>query len=433
MSSYISFIIFTLLLGLSIIVPLLLTIAFYTIGERKAMGSIQRRKGPNVVGFWGLLQPIADGLKLIIKEILIPRKANVPIYLIAPLLTFGLSLMNWAVIPFSFGVVYADINMGVLYLLALSGLGVYGVILSGWASNSKYSLLGGLRAAAQMVSYEIVISLCIFPVIMITGTLNLTEIIFFQTTTIWNLIPLFPLSLMLFIAILAETNRAPFDLPEAEAEIVAGYNLEYSGILFAMFFLGEYGNMIIMSSMLVIFFLGGWSLFIIDKFLYWGVIFAIKTVFIAYLFVLVRALLPRYRFDQLMQLSWKTMLPMALGFFIFSSSILVGFDIMPTNSSLIYMDSTNIYRLHMLPNFVELVTIDHFENTWLDYTFDFSKAKREWLLRAYIEDWYQKEEDLRWAAHLEKIKIAAQEAIEAKKKILFKDLLTHQYFQDKCI
>jgi len=348
MSNYFSLIIFTILLGLSIIVPALLTIAFYTIGERKAMGSIQRRKGPNVVGFWGLLQPIADGLKLIIKEILIPRKANIPVYLLAPILTFSLSLMNWAVIPFSFGVTYADINMGVLYLLALSGVGVYGVILSGWASNSKYSLLGGLRAAAQMISYEILISLCIFPIIMITGTLNLTEIIFFQVSTIWNIIPLFPLSLMLFISILAETNRAPFDLPEAEAEIVAGYNLEYSGILFAMFFLGEYGNMIIMSSMIVIFFLGGWSFFIIDKFLYLGVIFAIKTVLIAYLFILVRALLPRYRFDQLMQLSWKTMLPLALGFFIFVSSVLIGFDIMP-NNVLIYTDSSNIYRLHMIP------------------------------------------------------------------------------------
>ena len=313
------------------------------------MGSIQRRKGPNVVGFWGLLQPIADGLKLIIKEILIPRKANIPVYLLAPILTFGLSLMNWAVIPFNFGVVYADINMGVLYLLALSGIGVYGVILSGWASNSKYSLLGGLRAAAQMISYEIVISLGIFPVIMLTGTLNLTEIIFFQASNIWNIVPLFPLSLILFIAILAETNRAPFDLPEAEAEIVAGYNLEYSGILFAMFFLGEYGNMIIMSSMIVIFFLGGWSLFIVDQLLYSGIIFAIKTVFIAYLFVLVRALLPRYRFDQLMQLSWKTMLPISLGFFVFSSSILMGFNILPDNS-LIYSDSSNIYRLYIAPS-----------------------------------------------------------------------------------
>lgn len=363
MSNYFSCILtlFIIILGLSIIVPLLLTIAFYTIGERKAMGSIQRRKGPNVVGFWGLLQPIADGLKLIIKEILIPRKANIPIYLIAPILTLTLSIMNWAVIPFNYGVVFADINMGVLYLLALSGIGVYGVILSGWASNSKYSLLGGLRAAAQMISYEIVISLCIFPIIMITGTLNLTEIIFLQSETIWNIVPLFPLSVMLFIAILAETNRAPFDLPEAEAEIVAGYNLEYSGILFAMFFLGEYGNMIIMSSMLVIFFLGGWSLFLIDQYMYLGLILAIKSIFIAYLFILVRALLPRYRFDQLMQLSWKTMLPLALGFFLFSSSTLIGFNLVP-NNGLVYTDTSNIYRLHILPSSTPII-----QDTYLSF------------------------------------------------------------------
>lgn len=342
LNNFLFYFIQNILLSLATIVPLLLTIAFYTIGERKAMGSIQRRKGPNVVGFWGLLQPIADGLKLIIKEIVIPRKANTPIYIAAPLLTFGLSLMNWVVIPYNFGNCYADINMGVLYLLSLSGIAVYGVILSGWASNSKYSLLGGLRATAQMISYEIVISLCILPVIFITGSLNLTDIMFFQTQTIYNVVPFFPVCLMLFIAILAETNRAPFDLPEAEAEIVAGYNLEYSGILFAMFFLGEYGNMIIMSSLITLLFFGG--PFLIGS-LSGEFIFAIKTVFIAYLFVLVRALLPRYRFDQLMQLGWKTMLPLSLGFFIFSSSILIGFDILPDNNSLIFIDSTNIYRL----------------------------------------------------------------------------------------
>jgi NADH-quinone oxidoreductase subunit H len=192
--------------------------------------------------------------------------------------------------------------MGVLYLLALSGLGVYGVILSGWASNSKYSLLGGLRAAAQMVSYEIAISLCILPVILISGSLNLTDIVYFQTQTVYNVIPFFPVCIMLFISILAETNRAPFDLPEAEAEIVAGYNLEYSGILFAMFFLGEYGNMIIMSSLIVMLFFGGWSFFLISGVLIGEIVFAVKTVAVAYLFILVRAILPRYRFDQLMQL-----------------------------------------------------------------------------------------------------------------------------------
>jgi NADH-quinone oxidoreductase subunit H len=249
--------------------------------------------------------------------------------------------MNWAVVPFSFGNCYSDINMGVLYLLSLSGIGVYGVILSGWASNSKYSLLGGLRAAAQMVSYEITISLTLLPVIMVSGSLNLTDIVYTQTQTIYNIVPFLPVAVILFIAILAETNRAPFDLPEAEAEIVAGYNLEYSGILFAMFFLGEYGNMIIMSLLIVIFFLGGWSFFNFSS----GLILAIKTVFVAYLFVLVRALLPRYRFDQLMQLGWKTILPLALGFFIFSSSILIGFNILPDQSSSFFIDTTNVYRI----------------------------------------------------------------------------------------
>lgn len=335
----------SILLSLAIIVPLLLTIAFYTIGERKAMGSIQRRKGPNVVGFWGLLQPIADGLKLIIKEIVIPRKANLPVYIMAPLLTFGLSLMNWVVIPFNFGNCYADINMGVLYLLSLSGVSVYGVILSGWASNSRYSLLGGLRAVSQMISYEIVISLSILPIIMVTGTLNLTDIIYFQINNLYNIIPFFPLSLMLFIAILAETNRAPFDLPEAEAEIVAGYNLEYSGILFAMFFLGEYGNMIIMSTLIVILFFGGWDIPFKELDSFSGIFFSLKVVMVAYLFVLVRALLPRYRFDQLMQLGWKSMLPLALGLFILYSSILVGFNISCDYQKLVFFDNINLYRI----------------------------------------------------------------------------------------
>jgi NADH-quinone oxidoreductase subunit H len=321
-----------MILAIATIVPLLLTIAFYTIGERKAMGAIQRRKGPNVVGFWGLLQPIADGLKLIIKEIIIPRKSDTPIYLIAPLLTFWLSLLNWAVVPFNLGNCFADINLGVLYLLALSGLGLYGVILSGWASNSKYSLLGGLRAAAQMISYEISISLCILPVIILTGSLNLTNIVFFQTNYGWNIFILFPIALMLFISILAETNRAPFDLPEAEAEIVAGYNLEYSGFLFAMFFLGEYGNMILMSALMVILFFGGWSSFLLWDFIFGELVFAIKTVAIAFLFILVRAILPRYRFDQLMQIGWKVILPLGLGFLTFFSSILFGFNIVPINN-----------------------------------------------------------------------------------------------------
>lgn len=333
------------LLSVGTILPVLLTVAFYTIGERKAMGAIQRRRGPNVVGFWGLLQPIADGLKLIIKEIIIPRKSSSTIYIMAPLLTFALSLFNWAVIPFNFGNCYSDINMGILYLLSLSGLGVYGVILAGWSSNSKYALLGSLRAASQMISYEIAISLCILPVIVLTGSLNLTDIVYVQLNNNYNIIHFFPVGVMLFISILAETNRAPFDLPEAEAEIVAGYNLEYSGILFAMFFLGEYGNMIIMSCLLVILFFGGWSFPII---LLGELVFSIKVVFVSFLFVLVRAILPRYRFDQLMQLCWKSILPLSLGFFVFSSSILVGFDILPNNYILVNSTSDYIYSLWII-------------------------------------------------------------------------------------
>ena len=320
-------IILQILLILATIVPILLLVAFYTLAERKAMGAIQRRKGPNVVGFWGLLQPIADGLKLIIKEIVIPKKAELNIYLLAPMLTFWLSLMNWVVIPFNFGNCIADVNYGILYLLVISGLGVYGVILSGWSSNSKYSLLGGLRAAAQMISYEIPIRLTILPVIVITGTLNLTDIVFFQMQYGCLIFILFPACLMFFISILAETNRAPFDLSESEAEIVAGYNLEYSGILFAMFFLGEYSNMMAMSSLVNILFLGGWVFFNFFGIYFSLIIFSLKTVFVAFLFILVRAILPRYRFDQLMQLGWKSMLPLSLGFFMFTINIVVGFNL----------------------------------------------------------------------------------------------------------
>lgn len=369
--------VYQMLLALTTIVPLLLTVAFYTIGERKAMGKIQRRKGPNVVGFLGLLQPIADGLKLIIKEIIIPRKANAPIYLIAPLLTFGLSLLAWAVIPFNFGNCYSDLPLGVLYLLALSGLNVYGVILSGWASNSKYSLLGGLRAAAQMISYEIPIGLCIIPVVMITGSLNLTEIMFYQTIVVWNIVPLFPLGVVMFISILVETNRSPFDLPEAEAEIVAGYNLEYSGILFAMFFLGEYGNMILMSALMVIFFFGGWAF--LPDYLLGEFIFAIKTIIVAFLFILVRAILPRYRFDHLMVIGWKAILPVVLGFFIFVSSVLVGFNLLPLNMILLYDETDKMYDLFILsPDYPRIPFSD-----WLGKNVEFFYKSHDGILEAF--------------------------------------------------
>lgn len=312
---------------ISILIPLLITIAYFTLLERKAMGSIQRRKGPNVVGIWGFLQPLADGLKLICKEMLFPRRSNILLFIFAPMFTFFLSLLSWAVIPFSVFGSLVNIEYSVLYILAVSSLGVYGIILSGWASNSKYALLGSLRAVAQMISYELPITLCVLIVVMLSGSLNLSEIAYIQSEKCLNILPLFPISVIFFISILAETNRAPFDMAEAEAEIVAGYNLEYSSIIFAMFFLGEYSNMILMSSLFVIFFLGGSYPNIFLGFDLSVFFFAIKTVIICFFFVLVRAMLPRYRYDQLMSLGWKVLLPLCLGYFVFTSSLIVGLGI----------------------------------------------------------------------------------------------------------
>ena len=247
--------------AIATLIPLLVAIAYYTLAERKIMASIQRRKGPNVVGFWGLLQPLADGLKLVIKEIIIPRRSNIMLFIFAPILTFTLSLISWAVVPIGHEILYVDVPLSILYVLAVSGLGVYGVIISGWASNSKYAFLGALRAAAQMISYEVSISLVVVQVVLVTGSLSLTNVILAQQESIYNIFLLFPIFIIFFISVLAETNRAPFDLAEAEAEIVAGYHIEYSSIVFAMFFLGEYCNMIIMSALVNIFFCGGWSFF----------------------------------------------------------------------------------------------------------------------------------------------------------------------------
>jgi NADH-quinone oxidoreductase subunit H len=322
------------LLALVVIIPLLISIAYYTLAERKIMAAIQRRKGPNVVGFWGLLQPLADGLKLVIKEMIIPRRSNILLFIFAPMLTLILSFLFWAVIPFNFGNCFVDLHIGVLYILAISGLAVYGVVIAGWSSNSKYSFLGALRAAAQMISYEVSISLAIVQVVLVTGSLNLTDIVLIQKDNVYNIFLLFPTFFIFFISILAETNRAPFDLAEAEAEIVAGIYLEYSAIIFAMFFLGEYCNMIAMSALINIFFFGGWCLPYLEFFFAGEFIFAVKTVSIAFLFIVVRAMLPRYRYDQLMIIGWKVFLPVNLGFLIFSSSILFGFDILPNYASL---------------------------------------------------------------------------------------------------
>ncbi|MBA4118619.1 MAG: NADH-quinone oxidoreductase subunit NuoH [Candidatus Puniceispirillum sp.] len=316
---------------LLIVVPLILCVAYLTYAERKVIGYMQLRKGPNVVGPFGLLQPIADALKLLHKETIIPTNASPLLFLVAPLLTFALSMMAWAVIPFDEGVVLANINVGVLYLFAISSLGVYGIIIAGWASNSKYAFLGALRSAAQMVSYEVSIGFVMITVLMCAGSLNLSQIVEAQRT-VWFAVPLFPMFVVFFVSSLAETNRAPFDLPEAEAELVSGYNVEYSSMPFALFFLGEYANMILMSAMTSILFLGGWlpplpfAPFTLIPGFVW---FALKIAFMLFLFLWVRATLPRYRYDQLMRLGWKVFLPFSLLWVVGTAGVLVAFDLAP--------------------------------------------------------------------------------------------------------
>ena len=310
---------------IAILVPLMTAVAYLTYAERKVIAAMQLRKGPNVVGPMGLFQPIADGLKLFFKETVLPVGANRVVFLAAPMVTFILSLVAWAVIPFDAGVVLADINVGILYLFAISSLGVYGIIMAGWASNSVYAFLGALRSAAQMVSYEISIGFVIITVLLCVGSLNLSEIVLAQKT-VWYFIPLFPMCVIFFISGLAETNRLPFDLPEAEAELVSGYNVEYSSMTFALFFLGEYANMILMSAMLAILFLGGWlPPFDMAPF-NWipgPIWFAAKVAFVLFGFLWVRATFPRYRYDQLMRLGWKVFLPFSLFWVVLTAGVLV--------------------------------------------------------------------------------------------------------------
>jgi NADH-quinone oxidoreductase subunit H len=316
---------------LIIIVPMLVAVAYFTLAERKVIASIQRRRGPNVVGIWGLLQPLADGLKLLVKESIFPSNSNVIIFILAPVITFLLSLLGWAVVPFGEAAVLSDLNIGLLYIFAVSSLGVYGIITSGWASNSKYAFLGALRSAAQMVSYEVSIGLIIISVLLCAGSLNLSKIVLAQET-IWYIIPLFPVFALFFVSALAETNRAPFDLPEAEAELVAGYNVEYSAMGFALFFLGEYANILMMCALCSILFLGGWLpiLSILPFTLIPGPIwFGLKVSFMAFAFIWVRAAYPRYRYDQLMRLGWKVFLPLSLAWVLLTAGILVGFDWYP--------------------------------------------------------------------------------------------------------
>jgi NADH-quinone oxidoreductase subunit H len=316
---------------LIIIVPMLIAVAYFTLAERKVIASIQRRRGPNVVGIWGLLQPLADGLKLLVKESIFPSNSNVIIFILAPVITFLLSLLGWAVIPFGETAVLSDLNIGLLYIFAVSSLGIYGIITSGWASNSKYAFLGALRSAAQMVSYEVSIGLIIISVVLCAGSLNLSKIVIAQET-IWYIIPLFPIFILFFVSALAETNRAPFDLPEAEAELVAGYNVEYSAMGFALFFLGEYANILMMCALCSILFLGGWLSpfsFLPFTLIPGPIWFGIKVAFMAFVFIWVRAAYPRYRYDQLMRLGWKVFLPLSLAWVLLIAGILVGFDWYP--------------------------------------------------------------------------------------------------------
>ncbi|MDA8845290.1 NADH-quinone oxidoreductase subunit NuoH [Candidatus Pelagibacter bacterium] len=318
---------------LFLLVPVLVSVAMIVWLDRRIWAFVQKRQGPNVVGPFGLLQSLADALKYIFKEVIIPSSSNKVIFILAPIVTMTLALVSWAVIPFSATQVLADINVGVLYLFAVSSLGVYGIIMGGWASNSKYPFLGAIRSAAQMVSYEVSIGVIIINVLLCVGSLNLNDIIMAQEN-LWFIIPLFPMFVIFFISALAETNRPPFDLPEAEAELVAGYQTEYSGMMYAMFWLGEYANILLMCAMGSILFLGGW-LSPIDLYpfnLIPGAIWMIfKILFLFVLFALVKAIVPRYRYDQLMRLGWKIFLPLSLAWVVLTASYLFYFNLLPVN------------------------------------------------------------------------------------------------------
>lgn len=320
---------FNILKILFIIIPLLLAVAYFTLAERKILGAIQRRRGPNVIGVFGLLQPLSDGFKLLIKETVIPSSSNKFLFIVSPIITFSISLMGWAVIPFDKYSILVDFNLGVTYLLAISSLGIYGIIMSGWSSNSKYAFLGALRSTAQMVSYEVSIGFIILTIIIFVGSFNLLQIVEIQQN-IWFIIPLFPLFLMFFTSALAETNRHPFDLPEAEAELVSGYNVEYSAMGFALFSLGEYTNMLLMCSCTVIFFFGGWlSPISILNFIPGYIWFSLKIILFVFIYVWIRAALPRYRYDQLMNIGWKVFLPLSISYLILMVILIYKLNIFP--------------------------------------------------------------------------------------------------------
>ena len=316
-----------------LLIPILVSVALIVWLDRRVWAFVQKRKGPNVVGPFGLLQSLADALKYIFKEIIVPASSNKVIFILAPIITMTLALISWAVIPFSENYVLANINVGILYLFAVSSLGVYGIIMGGWASNSKYPFLGSIRSAAQMISYEVSIGVIIINVLLCVGSLNLTDIVLAQKK-IWFVVPLFPMFVIFFISALAETNRPPFDLPEAEAELVAGYQTEYSGMMYAMFWLGEYANILLMCAMGSILFLGGWlspiSIYPFDLIPspLWLIF---KIIFLFILFSLVKAIVPRYRYDQLMKLGWKIFLPLSLIWVVLTSGYLLYFNLLPVN------------------------------------------------------------------------------------------------------
>jgi len=316
---------------LAMLVPVLVSVAYLTLAERKVMAAMQMRKGPNVVGPFGLLQPFADALKMLMKETIIPTGANRILFVVAPLLTMTLAMIAWAVIPVNDGWAIADINVGILYLFAISSLGVYGIVIAGWASNSKYAFLGAMRSAAQMVSYEVSMGFVMVTVLLCAGSLNLTDIVRAQER-VWFFIPLFPMFVVFFISILAETNRAPFDLPEGESEIVGGFHVEYGAMTFGLFFLGEYANMILMSAMTSILFLGGWLSPIPFAPFTWvpgPVWFILKICLVLFMFVWVRATFPRFRYDQLMRLGWKVFLPLSLGWLVLTAGVLLAMGWLP--------------------------------------------------------------------------------------------------------
>jgi NADH-quinone oxidoreductase subunit H len=323
--------ILTVLKTLAIVVPVLIGMAYLTYAERKVLAAIQLRRGPNVVGPFGLWQPFADAIKMVMKETIIPTGANRVLFLMAPMLTFGLAVIAWAVIPVNNGWAIANINVGVLYLFAISSLGVYGIIIAGWASNSKYAFLGALRSAAQMVSYEVSMGFVMVTVLLCVGSLNLNDVVLAQQK-IWFCIPLFPMFIIFFISTLAETNRSPFDLPEGESEIVAGFFVEYSAMSFALFFLGEYTNMILMSAMTSILFLGGWlAPFGIEPFTWipGPIWFIAKICAVLFVFIWVRGTFPRYRYDQLMRLGWKVFLPFSLIYLVLVAGVLLATGWLP--------------------------------------------------------------------------------------------------------